>query len=50
MYLKPKVEKLLSKKVAYNRHVEYNNTRVTVSVNNCLERNLTKQCNSIDIN
>jgi hypothetical protein len=50
MYLKPKVEKLLSKKVAYNRHVECNNTRVIISINNRSERDLTKQFNSININ
>jgi hypothetical protein len=50
MYLKPKVEKLLSKKVAHNRHVEYNDTRVIVSVNDRSERNLTKRFDSIDIN
>jgi hypothetical protein len=50
MYLKPKVEKLLSKKVAHNRHVECNNTRVIISVNDRSERDLTKQFNSININ
>jgi hypothetical protein len=49
MYLKPKVEKLLSKKVAHDRHVEYDDTRVIVSVNDRSERDLTKRLDSMDI-
>jgi hypothetical protein len=47
--LKPKVEKLLSKKVAHNRHVEFNNTSVVVSVNDRSQRNLTKRFDNIDV-
>jgi hypothetical protein len=49
MYLKPKVEKLLSKKVAHNRHVEYDDTGVVVSVNDRSERDLIKRFDNIDI-
>ena len=49
MYLKPKVEKLSSKKVAHNRHVEYDDTRVVISVNHRSERDLTKRFDSMDI-
>lgn len=49
IYLKPKVEKLSGRKVANNKHVEYNDTSVVVSVNNRLERDLTKRFNNIDI-
>ena len=49
MYLKPKVEKLSSKKVAHNRHVEYDDTRVVISVNDRSERDLTKRFDSMDI-
>ena len=49
IYLKPKVEKLSSKKVAHDRHVEYDDTRVIVSVNDRSERDLTKRFDSIDI-
>jgi hypothetical protein len=49
MYLKPKVEKLSSKKVAHDRHVEYDDTRVIVSVNDRSERDLTKRLDSMDI-
>jgi hypothetical protein len=49
MYQKPKVEKLSSKKVAHDRHVEYDDTRVIVSVNDRSERDLTKRFDSMDI-
>jgi hypothetical protein len=47
--LKLKVEKLLSKKVAHSRHVEFDDTSVVVSVNDRSQRDLTKQFNSIDV-
>ncbi|KAJ4330650.1 hypothetical protein N0V95_010019 [Ascochyta clinopodiicola] len=49
MYLKPKVEKLSSRKVAHSRHVEYDDTSVVVSVNDRSERDLTKRFDSMDI-
>lgn len=49
MYLKPKVEKLSSRKVAHNRHVEYDDTGVVVSVNDRSERDLTKRFDNMDI-
>ncbi|KAF2820762.1 hypothetical protein CC86DRAFT_303961, partial [Ophiobolus disseminans] len=49
MYLKPKVEKLSNKKVAQNRHVEYDDTSVVVSVNDRSERDLTKRFDNMDI-
>jgi hypothetical protein len=49
MYLKPKVEKLSSRKVAHNRHVEYDDTSVIVSVNDRSERDLTKRFDNMDI-
>jgi hypothetical protein len=47
--LKPKVEKLLSKKVAHNRHVEFNDTSVVVSVNDRSQRDLTKRFDNMDV-
>jgi hypothetical protein len=47
--LKPKVEKLLDKKVAYNRHAEFDDTSVVVSVNDRLQRDLTKRFDSMDV-
>jgi hypothetical protein len=49
MYLKPEVEKLSSKKVAHNRHVEYDDTGVVVSVNDRSERDLTKRFDNMNI-
>jgi hypothetical protein len=49
MYLKPNMEKLSSKKVAHNRHVEYDDTDVVVSVNDNSERYLTKRFDNMDI-
>jgi hypothetical protein len=43
MYLKLRVKKLSSKKVAHNRHVEYDYTSVVVSVNDRSERDLTER-------
>jgi hypothetical protein len=47
--LKPKVEKLLSKKVAHNRHVEFDDTSVVVSVNDRSQRDLTKRFDNMDV-
>jgi hypothetical protein len=47
--LKPKVEKLLDKKVAHNRHVEFDDTSVVVSVNDRSQRDLTKRFDSMDV-
>jgi hypothetical protein len=47
--LKPKVEKVQGKKVAYNRHVEFDDTSVVVSVNDRSQRDLTKRFDSMDI-
>jgi hypothetical protein len=44
--LKPKVEKLLDKKVAHNKHVEFDDTSVVVSVNDRSQRDLTKRFDS----
>lgn len=49
MYLKPKVEKLSSRKVAHIRQVEYDDTGVIVSVNDRSERDLTKRFDKMDI-
>lgn len=49
MYLKPKVEKLSSRKVAHSRYVEYDDTSVVVSVNDRSERDLTKRFDNMDI-
>jgi hypothetical protein len=49
MYLKPKVEKLSSRKVGHNRHVEYDDTSVVVSVNDRSERDLTKRFDNMNI-
>jgi hypothetical protein len=47
--LKPKVEKLLSKKVLHNRHVEFDDTSVVVSVNDRSQRDLTKRFDNMDV-
>lgn len=49
MYLKTKVEKLSSRKVGHNRHVEYDDTSVIVSVNDRSERDLTKRFDNMNI-
>jgi hypothetical protein len=47
--LKPKVEKLLSKKVLHNSHVEIDDTSVVVSVNDRSQPDLTKRFDNIDV-
>jgi hypothetical protein len=47
--LKPKVEKLLSKKVAHSRHVEFDDTSVVVSLNDRSQRDLTKRFDNMDV-
>jgi hypothetical protein len=49
MYLKPKVEKLSSRKVAQNKHVEYVDTGDVVTVNDRSKRDLTKRFDNMDI-
>ena len=49
MFLKPKPEKLLRKKVAQNRHVRCDDTSVVVSVTDRTKRDLTKRFDDIDI-
>jgi hypothetical protein len=41
--LKPKVEKFLSKKVAHNGHVDFDDTSVVVSVNDRSQLDLSKR-------
>jgi hypothetical protein len=48
--LKPKVEELLGKKLAHNRHVEFDDTSVVVSVNDRSQRDLIKRFDTMDIN
>lgn len=50
MILKPKLEKLLRKKLAQNRHVQCDDTNVVVSVTDRSERDLIKRFDDIDIN
>jgi hypothetical protein len=47
--LKPKVEKFLGKKLAHNRHVEFDDTSVVVSVNDRSQRDLIKRFDTMDI-
>jgi hypothetical protein len=49
MVLKPKLERLLRKKLAQNRHVRGDDTNVVVSVNHRSERDLIKRFDDIDI-
>ena len=49
MFLKPKLEKLLRKKLAQNRAVRCDETNVIVSVTGRSERDLTKRFDDIDI-
>jgi hypothetical protein len=49
MFLKHKLEKLLRKKVAQNRHVRCDDTSVVVSVTDRTERDLVKRFEDIDI-
>ncbi|KAH8731952.1 hypothetical protein GQ44DRAFT_766994 [Phaeosphaeriaceae sp. PMI808] len=49
LYLKPKVEKLLNKKLAHNRHLEFGDTSVVVSVNDRSQRDLTKRFDDMDV-
>lgn len=49
MFLKPKLEKLLRKKLAQNRSVRCDETNVVVSVTGRFERDLIKRFDDIDI-
>ena len=49
MLLKPKLEKLLRKKVAQNRHIRCDDTSVVVSVTDRTERDLVKRFDDINI-
>lgn len=49
MYLRSKVERLVSRKLPPSRKVEYDDTNVVASVNDRSERDLTKQFDGMDI-
>jgi hypothetical protein len=49
MFLKPKLENLLRKKVAQNRHVRCEETHAIVSVTGRSEQDLTKRFDDLDI-
>ena len=49
MVLKPKLERLLHKKLAQNRHVRGDDTNIVVSVNDRSERDLIKRFDEIDV-
>ena len=49
MFLKPKLEKLLLKKLAQNRPVQCDETNVVVSVKGRSERDLTKRFDNLDV-
>ena len=49
MVLKPKLEKLLRKKLAQNRHIRGDDTNVIVSVNDRTQRDLVKRFDDIDV-
>jgi hypothetical protein len=49
MFRKPKLEKLLRRKVAQNRHVQCDDTTISVSVTDRSHRDLTKRFDDTDI-
>ncbi|KAF1358619.1 hypothetical protein EJ07DRAFT_86450, partial [Lizonia empirigonia] len=49
MYLQPKVEKLVDKKLSQGRQVEYDDTSVVASVNDRPERDLCKRYDDMHI-
>lgn len=49
LFLEKKLEKVLRRKVARHRRVIANDTAIIMSVNDCTQRNLTKQFNNTDI-
>jgi hypothetical protein len=49
MFLKPKLDKLLRKKVAQNKNIRCDNTTVVTSMTDRSKRNLTKRFDDIDI-
>jgi hypothetical protein len=49
MFLKPKLDKLLRKKVAQNKHNRCDDTTVVASVTDRSERAFTKRFDDIDI-
>jgi hypothetical protein len=49
MFRKPKLEKLLRRKVAQNRHVQSDDTTISVSVTDRSHRDLTKRFDDTDI-
>lgn len=49
LYLRAKVDKLLSRKLLYCRHVKCDNTSVVASVNDRSERDLTKRFDDMDV-
>lgn len=49
MFLRPKLERLIQRKLASNRHVRCDDTTVVASVTDRSERDLTKQFEGIDI-
>jgi hypothetical protein len=49
LFLQPKLEKLLCKKLAKNRPIKSEDTIVVVSVTECSQRDLTKRFDDTDI-
>lgn len=50
LYLRPKLEKLLYKKLLLNKRVRLDNTNVVVLVTERLEQDLTKRFDKIKVN
>jgi hypothetical protein len=49
LFLRPKLEKLLGKKLPPNKHIRSDNTNVVVSATERLEQDLTKQFDKTEI-